>query len=457
MFTPEPDVRYENGETVHVKVLPPPARNPKDSVVLEISYYPTTFGVEKADFTKEPTVPLNIEDNAPRIARGIQGQTPDTILVQLNFYPEREKKDYREAVVRIPFQNVDKKGKQTPARVMVRRPSHTFQTQPLFVTPRELGYAYVAVQVHQKKGPVEPDMGVWNKTAVVAPEEKPVEFVKAGQVKVKFLAPDRLWPGDEVKVKRLGGIPEGVRFKSAAVRLDPREYNLQASDPIAVKLPLPDNGREEFVQITLINANSGTIVPTAIYCPPPADPAKPVQVREVKAGENQAEFFHVLTLRDKSAQGSSLLPRISVHRYISQKRYVEYERSDYLILEYYGLVELTPTGKWNDWNSDKPEDQWYEVTLTELGEKYLIPKEQLGTYEASDMQQVMPKWENKYDEFTGGVDGPKLLTYPQEVVNEYKALEKQRERMSRYYKDGETVFIGILDGVAIKRDLVNKK
>lgn len=458
---------YETGDDVYVEIVPPAPLHPKDSIVLDINYHLpalTDAKLKNPDYQMYPVL-LDIERHKTRPGDGRSNNRP---VILLDLFPEDYRhamwrdmvyngKPCREIIVHIPFYHTT--AKIIPAHIICPRPAYDVDgsVQDLWgIPPLGRDGVFVAMRIFQKADvlPGPPDMGVWTITP-----QKPLEYMETAPVDVKFTAPTLA--GFKFEAEWLPQIPEGHDFVSYAVEL-PSPGITVTQNTVTCGLPVnllrsggTIDGDEWFVLVSLANVEPGTVTPARIFAPSPADQTKPVEVIPVKTGENEAVFFRLRSATVVDWNGKALhVPHYMPHfvrtytvNYKSMNG--EYVYPEYAYCRDYGLITLSGTGKYFDHemsSGDKKKDEWLEITVTDLGREYLVPKDQWKPSDQKSMAKVYREWKNPYS----AEDNPDM------VARHKRAIEQGWGFPEREHA-GKPENIAVFDIEAIHRDIAAGK
>jgi hypothetical protein len=262
---------------------------------------------------------------------------------------------------------------------------------------------------------------------------------------------------DAVNYKSTVTLLETVPRSGAVSMPDFNADQTAAGDPTLFRyiiMPLPeDDVREAVYLCRIINEAENSILPVIIHgAMVSVTSHMPLGEITVKHGEPQTVALQVKIVRKAWSRDEVDSALFSGKRLV--QRYVILGEltygADYRLFENYGLITFAPTGKYSVWNDDDSapsRNEYWRIELTDLGRKYLLPKEKWSDRAvfASDVERVYPPWE-----------GGERPDYGSERYRaEMNAIADRRDRMGRYYVDGELVHAGVLDCEAIGRDIAS--
>jgi hypothetical protein len=351
---------------------------------------------------------------------------------------------------------------------------------PVYVYPYDPEFVYIAVRIFREED------GIFGYTHIQH-VLRPLEYEKIDPQNsdmVKFLPPDHQWPKYpatmDLEIEYLRKLPAGVDFISEAVLFEDSDGD---AFPIP-KLPLREgdeplkSGERWYVRYSLAydqnilaeEYDKGRILPVQIFGPGTVmtGPVKfglpnnvsahyegnrtPLDELWIKYGWNEAAYFRIEVARKKDrnedADAFDSIREV-VPRYVLRSQ-IDHETlyDEWRVMEAYGLITFSATGKFRGWNSDgstDPKDEYWQISLTGLGEKYVIPEERYREFMIYDspLEQLYPPW----------VESDRPDWGSQEFRDHMNHVADERERLGRYYKDGESLNIGVLDCIAIPRDI----
>lgn len=217
--------------------------------------------------------------------------------------------------------------------------------------------------------------------------------------------------------------------------------------------------REVVVEVTFGNPGEKKM-PAHIYCPSLYSATSAPKQDLFIDPQKTDRVFVAVRIFEKKAEPQGTMPEFVLVRHFPRfvrTRVVHgtsmsgvYTTPEYIYSRDLGLITLSGTGKFNDhvMNSGVLEDEWLEVGVTDLGQRYLIPETLWSDNDRKVMNYLFEGWSHSALETE---DNP-------EIVEQYnKALEQGWGFPERDHK-GELYYLrAVFDHTAIQRDIASGK